>query len=172
MTFKRTRKKHMRGESEKLRWKTAWEAAKEGRFEDIDAGIKLKYWKTMKEIRKDHMQKPEDADGTTGVWIWGPPGCGKSKGPKKWWDGYQDEDNVILDDFDTGNLGHHLKIWADRYSFLAEVKGGTLHIRPKKIVVTSNFAPDDPKFEWDSVTTEAIRRRFKVSHMGVELYKL
>jgi len=85
-----------------------------------------------------------------------------------WWDGYQDEEHVILDDFDTGNLGHHLKIWADRYSFLAEVKGGTLHIRPKTIVITSNYSPEDPKFEWDSQMTDAIKRRFKIIKMGTK----
>jgi len=175
--------KGQKGADEKLRWSEALTAAKEGRYNDIDVDIRMRYYKTCKEVHKDHMQKPKDADGTTGVWIWGPPGTGKSKsarkdypgaylkGQNKWWDGYQEEESVIMDDFDTGSLGHHLKIWADRYSFLAEVKGGALHIRPKNIVVTSNFAPDDPKFEWDSVTIEAIKRRFKVIHM-VELYRL
>jgi hypothetical protein len=73
-----------------------------------------------------------------------------------------------MDDFDCGKLGHLLKIWADRYPFNAETKGGMLAIRPKKLVITSNYSPDDPKFEWDAEETAAIKRRFKIIKMGTK----
>jgi len=165
------------GDSQKHRWEIAYANAKSGDFDEIPADIRFRYYSTCKHIAKDHLAAVPDALNVTGVWIWGAPGVGKSRKaradypdayPKlqnKWWDGYQGQEYVILDDFDMDSLGHHLKIWADRYGFIAETKGGALRIRPRIFCITSNYSPDDPHFKWDDVTRAAIRRRFHVIEM-------
>ena len=166
------------GEMEKDRWELARKRAREGDLDEIPPDIFIKYYRTLTQIKKDYMTKPADLKDVTGVWLYGPPGIGKShsarqrypnsyiKGQNKWWDGYQGEETVIIDDFDCKELGHHLKIWSDQYAFIAENKGA-LMIRAKVICITSNYHPR--QMGWDEVTTEAIMRRFKIE--AVEDYR-
>lgn len=169
--------KKRQGECEKERWSEAVKRAKLGEIDDIDPDIQLRFYRTLKDMKRDYMTKPADVDGTCGVWIYGESGSGKSrlarddypdaydKPANKWWDGYQLEENVIIDDLDQNHkvLGHHLKIWADRYSFIAETKGGAVSIRPSSIVVTSQYRIEDI---WeDEATREALNRRFKKIHV-------
>lgn len=173
------------GEREQARWEKIWQLAKENRIEECDGNVRVQHYGSLVRIAKDFMKPTADADGVTGIWIQGPSGCGKSrkaradypdaylKNANKWWDGYQNQRYVIIDDLDPDHkcLGHLLKIWADRYSFTAENKGGAMAIRPEKIVVTSQYRIKDI---WPDVETrEAITRRFEVIDMfPEELYPI
>lgn len=163
-----------KGEKNAVRFKEAFAAAKEGRFDDIPEDIRLRYYSTIKTIFKDHMPTIPDLDTVCGEWYVGPSGSGKSRNarinyPKsymkmcnKWWDGYQGQESVIIDDLDKNHacLGHHLKIWSDHYAFLAETKGGVSLIRPKQIIVTTQYQINEI-FE-DAALVEALSRRFKI----------
>lgn len=152
-----------------------WELAKAGKFEQLPP----EQIKTYEYIYSKYKELPQDRSELDNIWIFGPSGCGKSryvrehyavhysKGMNKWWDGYNGEDVVVLDDFDPGHgkfLGYFLKIWADHYAFNAEVKGGMLRIRPKKIIVTSQY-PIGACFD-EAETIEAVTRRFAVVDMN------
>lgn len=156
------------------RWKVALDAAKSGDLDSIPNDLRLRYYRTFKEIKKDYAKAPPTLDTLEHEWHHGPPGKGKSRGVResnpscyikvhnnKWFDGYQDEPVVLIDDLDKYDvsMAGYLKIWADHYPFQAETKGGSLLIRPNKIIVTSNYSIDEI---WeDSVTREALHRRFK-----------
>jgi len=162
-----------KGQTNAARFKDAFVAAKEGRLDDIPEDIRVRYYSTWNKIVVDYCPAPPDLEDTTGWWYAGPSGAGKSfnarinypnaymKMCNKWWDGYQGQDYVIIDDIDLTHscLGHHLKIWTDRYAFLAESKGSAKMIRPKQIIITSQYAIEDI-FE-DCALREALNRRLK-----------
>jgi len=160
--------------------KQMWEEVKHntmvGSFEKIPPHILIPHYGNLKKLYHDTKQHPKPLEETDNEWIWGEPGIGKSytarkenpiyydKMFNKWWDGYQGEPCVLLDDFDLEHkiFGHHLKRWADKYTFPAEVKNHVEVIRPAKIVVTSNYHPNEI---WEGQMLAAIERRFKITKM-------
>lgn len=174
--------KEQKGDCNKRRHEDAFQAAKDGRFDDIPADLRTRFYGTYKKIREDHLPKPEPLTELQNEWCYGPTGTGKSRSAQemypdaylkkantKWWDGYIDQEVVIIDDFDKYHvqLGYELKIWLDHYPFQAERKGGSMDIRPKKIIITSNYHPADI---WDdNRTLEPVLRRVKlVKYEGEE----
>ena len=85
----------------------------------------------------------------------------------KWWCNYTGQDTVVIEEADPKNMEHladRLKVWADRYPFPGEIKGGRIEgIRPLKVIVTSNYTPEEcfP----NSNDLEPILRRFKVVNL-------
>lgn len=107
----------------------------------------------------------------TVLWIYGPSGCGKSRFahtmsndiyPKasehKWWDGYQQQELIIIDEYKGAwPLEYLLKV-IDRYPMYIEVKGGSMPLNSPYIIITSLAKPTDP--------TGEISRRVKFMRMG------
>lgn len=157
----------------KTDWEAVWKKAKEGKIEEIPASIRVIHYNKLKSIAKDNMQF-KDCDHLRGIWIWGKAGSGKSRWvreqckeslyPKlcnKWWDGYQGEKYVVMDDIMPCHsvLAQQLKIWTDRYDCILETKGGAVHAQYEYFIVTSQYSIGE--IFQDEKDREALQRRFQ-----------
>lgn len=160
-------------------WEDMLEKIKTGKKDEIDAKAQITLCHQIEHLAKQHAPKLPSIASMDHEWYYGASGTGKSrkareenpeayiKGLNKWWDSYQGEDVVIIEDLDKFNvaMGGDLKRWLDHYSFPAEIKGGGMNIRPKKIIITSNYSISEI---WeDQQTVEAITRRCKVTHFPI-----
>ena len=161
------------GQKEKERWARMVQQAKSGNLEELEKENPREYvaylnkWRSLEEIQVTEL------DGVCGLWIYGPTGTGKShsvykqhpgcymKPLNKWWDGYKNQKVVWIDEVSpehTTKFGAFLKIWADKFPFRAEFKGGSKVIRPEKVIVTSNYSIDEMGFHPNDVM--ALKRRY------------
>ncbi len=157
------------------RWDEAFECAKLGAFEEIPKDMLIRYYHAFKRINQDFPVKPADLESKDNKWIVAPTGYGKStyarrtwpdfydKAPNKWFVGYKGQATLLLDDFGPEQckyLHWYIKRWADLFSFPMETKGGGTQIRPRRVVLTSQYTIEEC-FE-DPKVVAAIKNRFEV----------
>lgn len=162
------------GKANTEKWLKTKELAKQGKLEEIDADHYVQFYSTINRIMKDSMKKPDPLTCVSGLWITGATGTGKThsvvtqhpdryiKPLNKWWDGYQGEDVVHIDEISPEHsrwIAPYLKKWADKWPFDAEIKGGAKQLRPKLIVVTSNYTLEEMQFNESDYP--ALLRRFR-----------
>lgn len=159
------------------------------------SAIKLK---SYYEARMHYMrqQPPPVRENVNGVWLYGPTGTGKShaarfsyvlkdervyakSGATKWFDGYDNQEIVVLEDFDPTCVGKStlsdLKNWSDKWPVLVEYKGGSVYLRHRLLIVTSNHSIEECFPDASPEDIQALMRRFKKVHMnkpiGVDLVR-
>jgi len=136
-------------------WQKVYESAKVGNLDEVPRDIYIRYYGNLTRIAKDHA-RPGLREGIECHVYYGPTGTGKShrafeeaqgayvKNPNiKWWDGYQGEENVIIDEFSGLIDITYLLRWIDRYPCMVEIKGGAIVLKAKRFIITSNIHPDN-----------------------------
>lgn len=126
--------------SSKHDWEEVKQCAVKGELDKIPGEIFVKHYQNLRAIAKDHQVNVNRTEARQCIWYYGKAGCGKTrtavanhpdaymKLSNKWWDGYQGQKSVILDDLDPERakpLTQHLKHWADPWGKMpGEIKGG------------------------------------------------
>lgn len=100
---------------------------------------------------------------TTVRWFWGPTGTGKTlkafgnlqqeyhldeiyvaMDTSQWWDGYDGQPAVIIDDMRKDFMKFHLLLrLLDRYPYRIETKGSTRQFIAKEIIITAPYSPEE-----------------------------
>lgn len=156
-------------------WDRIKSMAKSGDLESIPSDVFVLHYRSLCTIRKDYMQ-PCAHERRVFV-FWGRTGTGKSrraweeaglgafpKDPRtKFWDGYRDQENVVIDEFRGSVDIAHLLRWFDRYPCIVETKGSATVLLAKSIWITSNIAPHQWYAELDGATMDALMRRLEVT---------
>lgn len=162
--------------SSKPDWDDIWEAARNGTYDRIPSSIKVRCYSQLRRISTDSAT-PIGMERTCFV-FWGRTGTGKSrrawaeaglqaypKDPRtKWWCGYDNHENVVLDEFRGAIDVSHLLRWLDRYPVLVEVKGGAAVLMAKSFWITSNLDPRCWYPDLDQQTLDALLRRMNITH--------
>lgn len=167
----------------------AFTAIREGATEIEIAEAHSKTWLTYRSGLAAYrsMVTPKRNFLTRSLVLWGPPGSGKSKrafeystsqywlskpnsnSGSLWFDGYQGEEVVIVDEFYGWLRKTDLQRILDRYPLTVQTKGSSTQFMSTLVIITSNSRPED----WYNEYPAALSRRIsapngEVVYMGTD----
>lgn len=117
--------------------------------------------------------------------LWGKTGTGKTRfahdqvmdlrlwtpGDYTWFDGYDGQEIVVLDDYRGEYPLQFLLKLLDRYAMTVPVKGAFVEWKPRKVYITSNVSPMH-WYDSDASSLAALKRRFTtVEEIRTPLYE-
>lgn len=121
----------------------------------------VRYHKGLTALLSAQSPKRDLSQDVNVLVLWGPSGTGKSKlaytlaeqmhpnnyyvkpAFNTWWDGYNGEKCVILDDFCGQWPITYTLLVLDRYPLKVEFKGGSTELLANNFIITSNYHPQD-----------------------------
>lgn len=141
------------------------------------------YGRTLNKIEDILMRKKFRTVMTKGIWLWGDTGTGKSHkalenfspethyiypNDNGWWDGYCQQETVVLNDF-RGEIPYNLMLqMVDKWPFTVKRRGREpLPFISKTVIITSSLPPEEiykRREEEDNIAQ--LIRRFKVICMN------
>lgn len=145
-----------------------------GSMSDIEPVMLVKYDKGLTKLRELH--QPDRNFKPNVLWIWGSAGVGKTKfaveyddnhyikDGTQWWDNYDHENTIIIDDFDARWPYRDFLRLLDRYKYQGQIKGGFVKINSKNIIITCEFPPQQ---FWSGNELKQVTRRIdKIIHLA------
>lgn len=142
------------------------QGATELELAELDPSTWARNYKALERYKR-LITKPRYHEMTVIV-MYGPTGTGKSKlcydkytnaywkQRSSWWDGYENQETVILDEFYGWLPFDTLLRICDRYPLLVETKGGQKQFTSKTIVIVSNNAPNS---WYKNINIDPLKRR-------------
>lgn len=122
-----------------------------------DPGTYVKYCRGFRDLKS--LQYKHRTGPPTVEWRWGVAGLGKSRIPverhadsyylktnPKWWDGYEQQDAVIIDDFHRPETDYEFRSLLqllDRYQYRVEYKGGSIPFNSPYVYITCEYPPSE-----------------------------
>jgi len=116
-----------------------------------------RYARGLKDLKSAIMKPRSRKNDQAVIWLWGEAGAGKTSyvldmhgeenvyvknGKNKWWDGYEQQRVILLDDFDGSKWDYRdLLCLLDTTPYQGEVKGGTVQINSPYIYITCEHHP-------------------------------
>lgn len=139
----------------------------------------IKYHRGLERLVSS-FQKPRDRNDPPQVyWIWGETGVGKTrfafdqlpeeqiyiKDSTQWWDGYSQQECILIDDFDGKWEFRDFLRLLDRYKYRGQIKGGYVEINSSFIIITCEFPPQT---YWQGNGLAQVLRRITEVHNFVK----
>lgn len=133
-------------------------------YPDMYVKYSRSFEKMFAAVQKPRTNPPEV------YWRWGLAGTGKTryvidtykqenvyiKDGTMWWDGYNSQEVILIDDFDNQIPYRTLLRILDRYAYQGQIKGGYVHINSPKIFITCEYPPEH---YWSGNQLEQVVRR-------------